>query len=121
MDLPKIVLQGGVIVLPAKALLLDAGTRRFRRNGRSDFEETSELGGIRLSTSSNHFFAARANASWSHFVMCGRSFSFSEQTDSATSLSGTKISVYLMLKTRVNILGSSSVIWRSKWPKSRRW
>lgn len=50
-----------------------------------------------------------------------RSFSFSLQMDSRTSLSGTRSKVTLIVNGLVYILGSSTVMLKSMWPKSRRW
>src|SRR5262252_7363105 len=50
-----------------------------------------------------------------------RSFSFSLQTDSRMSVSGSSSSVTLIVNDWVYIFGSSTVTLRSMWPKSRRW
>src|SRR5262245_1376462 len=51
---------------------------------------------------------------------CARSFSFSLQTVSSTSLSGSSTSVAFTVNGFVYITGSSIVTVRSMWPKSRR-
>jgi hypothetical protein len=63
--------------------------------------------------------AQRVNRAYC-FWRWARSFSFSLQNDSRTSLSGTRSSVTFTVIGLRYILGSSMVTCRSIWPKSRR-